>query len=59
MLPDWARLATKMKRELKFGKVDGTVEVELAERFDVTDYPVVKYFATGPKDESDSKLYEG
>ena len=59
MLPDWSRLATKMKKDLKFGKIDGTVETELAERFDVTDYPVIKYFATGVKDDSEAKLYEG
>lgn len=59
LLPDWARLATKMRKDLKFGKVDGTENAELAERFDVTDYPAIKYFSKGPKEDSDVLTHEG
>ena len=30
LTPEWVKLATKLKGEFKIGKIDGTVETELA-----------------------------
>lgn len=38
-----------MKGQVKFGKVDATVETDLAQRFGVKGYPTIKYWSYGDK----------
>lgn len=45
--PEYAQAAKNLKGQVKLGKVDATVEQELAARFDVRGYPTVKVFDYG------------
>lgn len=45
--PEWNSAATQLKGQVKFAKVDATVETELAQRFGVKGYPTIKYFDYG------------
>jgi protein disulfide-isomerase A1 len=56
--PEWAKAATMLKGEagIVVGKVDATIEKELAEKFEIKGFPTIKLFrgaASEPKD------YEG
>jgi protein disulfide-isomerase A6 len=49
-----------MKGQVKFGKVDATVESQLASKFGVSGYPTIKYWEYGEgKKSSNAKAYEG
>lgn len=45
--PEWNAAATALKGQVKFGKVDATVESSLAQRFGVSGYPTIKYWGYG------------
>lgn len=45
--PEYEQAAKNLKGQVKLGKVDATVEQELAARFDVRGYPTVKVFGYG------------
>jgi protein disulfide-isomerase A6 len=45
--PEWNAAATAMKGQVKFGKVDATVESSLASRFGISGYPTIKYWGYG------------
>jgi len=58
--PEWNAVATAMKGQVKFGKVDATVETQLAERFGVNGYPTIKYFGYGgDKSSGTAQPYQG
>jgi len=57
--PEWNDAATKLKGEVKVGKVDATVEHKLASRFGINGYPTIKLFPTGPKSDGIAENYEG
>jgi len=58
--PEWNQAATTMKGQVKFGKVDATVEQALAQRYRVQGYPTIKVFDYGEgKTDSSAKDYEG
>lgn len=42
--PEWNEAAAKLKGQVRFGKVDATVEGELAQKFGVRGYPTIKIF---------------
>jgi len=46
-----------LKNIAKLGKVDATVEKDLAQRYGVNGYPTIKFFAPG--ETGDPKPYEG
>jgi protein disulfide-isomerase A6 len=56
--PEWSDAATKLKGEVKVGKVDATVEQRLGSRFGIRGYPTIKMFPTGPKSDSNAEDYE-
>ena len=60
LAPEWDEAATALKGQVKFGKVDATVETGLASRFGISGYPTIKYWNYGT-DKSDSKAndYQG
>jgi protein disulfide-isomerase A6 len=57
--PEWSDAATKLKGEVKVGKVDATVETRLGSRFGISGYPTIKLFPTGAKSDSNVEDYEG
>ena len=58
--PEWNQAATKLKGQVKLGKVDATVESALAQRFGVSGYPTIKVFDYGEgKTDSKAKAYDG
>jgi protein disulfide-isomerase A6 len=58
--PEWSEAATALKGQVKFGKVDATVEKRLASRFGIQGYPTIKYWEYGSgKSDSSAKPYEG
>lgn len=58
--PEWNEAATRLKGQVKFGKVDATVEQTLASRFSVKGYPTIKVFDYGEgKSDSRARDYEG
>ena len=60
LAPEWNEAATKLRNQVKFGKVDATVESALAQRFGVKGYPTIKVFEYGEgKTDSRAKEYPG
>ena len=58
--PEWNQAATQLKGQIKFGKVDATVNNGLAQRFGVRGYPTIKIFAPGDnKSDSKAEEYQG
>jgi protein disulfide-isomerase A6 len=57
--PEWNSAATKLKGEVKVGKVDSTVEQGITSRFGVNGYPTIKFFPPGGKSDSSAESYEG
>ena len=58
--PEWNQAATRLKGQVKLGKVDATVETSLAQRFRVQGYPTIKVFDNGEgKSDSKARDYEG
>ncbi len=45
--PEWNEAASKLRGQVKMGKVDATVETALASRFGVRGYPTIKVFDYG------------
>ena len=45
--PIWNEFAAKIGGQVKVGKVDATVETELAKRFGVRGYPQIKFYKYG------------
>jgi protein disulfide-isomerase A6 len=58
--PEWNEAATKLKGQVKLGKVDATVEQSLAQRFGVQGYPTIKVFDYGEgKTDRSARDFEG
>lgn len=58
--PEWNIAATKLKGQVKLGKVDATVEQGLAGRFGVRGYPTIKFWGYGDgKKDSNAEDYNG
>ena len=58
--PEYAQAAKNLKGQVKLGKVDATVEQQLAQRFQVQGYPTVKVFDFGmAKSDSSARDYQG
>jgi len=50
LAPHWAALATELKKDgIKVGKVDATQNGNLAQKYEVSGYPTLKFFPAGPK----------
>lgn len=61
LAPEYAKAAKKMKSSdppVVFGKVDATVESDLAQRFDVSGYPTLKFFKKGEPTDYDGPRHE-
>ncbi|GAB1597283.1 protein disulfide-isomerase-like [Argonauta hians] len=58
LAPEYAKAATEFKDDenIYLGKVDATIEVDLAEKFEVRGYPTIKFFKEGkPYDYSEGR----
>jgi thioredoxin-like negative regulator of GroEL len=42
--PEWAKAASELKGQVKFGQVDTTVHQSLASQYGVRGYPTIKVF---------------
>lgn len=61
MAPEYASAAqdlSKSELSIKLGKVDATIESDLAEKFGIRGYPTLKFFKSGkPIDYTGNKIY--
>ena len=58
--PEWNEAATKLKGQVKIGKVDATEHTALGQRFKVSGYPTIKVFNYGHgKTDSKAEDYQG
>lgn len=53
--PEWKQAASNLKGQVRFAKVDCTVEQQLGQRFGVQGYPTIKVFNYGLENKKDSK----
>ena len=60
LAPEYAAAATKLKGQVKLGKVDATVETSLAQKYGIKGYPTLKYWDYGTgKTHKNAKDYNG
>lgn len=57
--PEWNKVASDLKGEVKVAKVDATVQTKLAQRFGVSGYPTIKFFPAGFTSDSEVVDYGG
>lgn len=57
--PEWEQSAKELQGQVKFGKVDCTVETGVCSRFGVSGYPTIKYFPPKTTRDSNAIPYEG
>lgn len=59
LAPEWNKLATTLKGEMKVAKVDATVNSQSGQRFKVQGYPTIKFFPPGCKNDDCPIDYSG
>lgn len=59
LAPTWIELAAKMEGRIKIAEVDATVEMQLAQKFNVQGYPTLLMFPSGRKSTSGAIPYHG
>ena len=58
--PEWNQAAAQLQGQIKFGKVDATVNTALSQRFGIRGYPTIKIFAPGDnKSDANAEDYQG
>lgn len=57
--PEWNKLATQLKGEVKVAKVDATQHPNVSQRFKVNGYPTIKFIPQGCKNDDCAIDYSG
>ena len=60
LAPEWAKLATALKGEVKVAKSDASGEgFKNKEKYKIEGYPTIKFFGAGEKVDGDFESYDG
>ena len=60
MAPEWAKVATALKGEIKVAKVDASVEgAKSKEKYKVNGFPSIRFFGAGDKIDGDFENFDG
>lgn len=57
--PEFSAAAKFLHDKARFGSLDGTMYPSVAMRFDVEDFPTIKYFPTGIEEKDSPQEYDG
>lgn len=60
LAPEWAKVATALKGEIKVAKVDASVEgAKSKEKYKVNGFPSIRFFGSGDKIDGDFENFDG
>jgi protein disulfide-isomerase A6 len=60
LAPEWAKLATALKGEVKVAKIDASGEnFKHKDKYKVEGYPTIRFFGAGEKVDGDFESYDG
>ena len=60
LAPEWAKLATSLKGEVKVAKIDASVEGSKAKaKYKVEGFPTIRFFGAGEKVDGDYESFDG
>ena len=59
LAPEWAKLATLLKGEVKVAKIDSSKNTKSHEKYKVKGYPSIKYFPAGEKLDGEFEDFDG
>ena len=60
LAPEWAKLATSLKGEIKVAKIDASVEGSKSKtKYKVEGFPTIRFFGAGEKVDGDYESFDG
>ena len=59
LAPEWAKLGTMLKGEVKVAKIDSSKNTKSHEKYKVKGYPSIKFFPAGEKLDGEFEDYDG
>lgn len=60
LAPEWAKLATELKGEIKVAKIDASTENNKSKgKYKVEGFPTIRFFGAGDKVDGDFESFDG
>ena len=59
LTPEWAKVATELKGEIKVAKMDASGEFKQKDKYKIKGFPTIHFFGGGDKVDGDFETFDG